>query len=201
MDCAPPGPSEFARDLQALLHPKLHPGPRNFISRWIARRYFARPIAPQRWSVVGAVVRTELAARASRNRTTPAEELELEVRAAVVIAAGGIDLNHPAPDVFERVRAAVGNELCRSLVGPGWRCETTTAGSGAGDGWAPAHVVPGESALELERLAARYPAEIGLLAEAATALSRDELARSMGITRSALDKRVWDARRKISMGR
>lgn len=107
-------------DLSVLENPRYPQAERVAAVEWVAKCWYGRPIAPQRWQAIGPGVRRELDARAEAHGTTPEEELKRSVVNSLLLAvddAGGIF--NPGPrKVFHR---KLNDLVTEDLLGPSWR--------------------------------------------------------------------------------
>ncbi len=113
------------QDLFVVANPKYDDSEREIAAQWIGHCWLRRPIAPQRWAVIGRAVMEELAARARANGTHPEIELKASVVTALFLSAKeAVDFSDPGPrKAFWR---RLNNLVVEDLLGTEWRKHRAT---------------------------------------------------------------------------
>jgi DNA-binding CsgD family transcriptional regulator len=193
-------------DLFVLIDPRYPDTERYDAARWIAYCWFKKPIAPQRWQVVGYSVKLELEARAKANRTTGQAELTASVTNALFLAGSEpVDLGEPGPrKAFLR---KLNNIVVEDLVGPGWRQRHRTVDIGEfQDVLAEKTDLLGELevALELENRIATArlgPKEAHVVRATMEGWNASDIAASLGTTPASVRTTRSRARTKLRTSR
>lgn len=111
-------------DLVVLDDPRYRNENRVAAVRVLAKQWYRRPIAPQRWNAIEASVLEALKNRASANGTTPPHELAKSVENSLHLAIDYADgIFAPGPrHAFHR---KLNNLVVEDLLGPKWREKPT----------------------------------------------------------------------------
>jgi DNA-directed RNA polymerase specialized sigma24 family protein len=107
-------------DLFVLIDSRYPDEERWIAAQWIAYCWFRKPIAWQRWRVIGSAVNQELAARAKANGTSSQTELRACVAQALFLA-GKEPVDFAGPGPRKAFLRRLNNLVVEDLVGPGWR--------------------------------------------------------------------------------
>jgi len=190
-------------DLFVLTDPRYPDKERWIAAQWIAYCWFSKPIAWQRWRVIGSAVNQELAVRAKANRATRQTELRACVAQALFLAGKEpVDFAEPGPrKAFLRL---LNDLVVEDLVGPEWREQNRgLVDIGELEEVLAEQVdLPGEveAALELEQrvtLAGLAPKEAQVLMATIEGRSSDEIAKSLNMTSAAVRTARSRARSKM----
>ena len=89
---------------------------------WIAKKWFARPIAPQRFMALDQRILTALKDRAGAHGTTPEAELQQSVIQALLLALGEMeDIGDIfAPEPRKEIRKRLNRLVVEDLLAPDW---------------------------------------------------------------------------------